>query len=264
MAWQTSDTFEKQNNGNYAKWKVHRGQQYTTVHAHTISNWRKTGDCISVCFKCTHSTTERGAGKRLLIPYRNFLTAHRQTLLRSPSLFVSYTFFPTVILSPAELINLPFIPKSCSSVQEVTHAAPQRRVRSAWLGNECSYSQTIIYCEMFGCKAECYRIHFIPNTNLHWVVIVFATMVFVNLEWLYGGKTSTAPGNLNLCNHSLFSPSLPLNKSNMCAWLLRISAHIASCTCTHMHKHMRLLLCPLPVSEVNPLRRSVWFSVPLR
>lgn len=36
------------------------------------------------------------------------------------------TPFSSAVSSPAELINLPFIPKSCSSVQEVTHAAPRK------------------------------------------------------------------------------------------------------------------------------------------
>lgn len=79
--------------------------------------------------------------------------------------------FLSAILSPAELINLPFIPKSCSSVQEVTHAAPRKgSVLLDWVMN---YSHTIVYCETLGCKAERYKIHLIPNKKTYIELLLF-------------------------------------------------------------------------------------------
>ncbi len=118
-------------------------------------------------------------------------------------MYLFFSPFSTEFLSPAELINLPFIPKSCSSVQKVRHA-PRKRERAAWLGNECSYSHTIIFCEMLDCKAERYRIHLILNKKPALSCYCFWYNGLCEFRMALWWKAGSMPENFNLCNQFLY------------------------------------------------------------
>lgn len=96
------------------------------------------------------------------------------------------------ILSAVKLINLPFIPKSCSSVQDVTHSASGRRECAAWLGNECSYSHSIIYCEMLGLQGWKLQVALHPEQKTHTERVLFLLQWSLWVENESMMETSTA------------------------------------------------------------------------
>lgn len=90
------------------------------------------------------------------------------------------------------------------------------------------------------------------QTKTYTELLLFSVQWALSLLNGYMMETSAAPDKFNLNHQSPVFLSLPLTKHSMCVCS---SYHKHTHIRALMHKHMCLLLVPLPVSEAHPLRR---------